>query len=82
MHEQLQFVSILLEAVIVVRAILSAIRRKKSFAYGFALTFAVYVFYDLAKLIQINVPDSILYFMFFVATLSALYVTLRIYKDP
>ena len=82
MFEQLQLFSILLEVVIVVLSILSAMRKKKSLTYGFALTFTIYVFYDLAKLISINMPEGILYVMFFVATLSALYATLRIYKDP
>ena len=81
MFEQLQFVSILLEVVIVVLAVLSARKKKKSLGYGFALTFTIYVFYDLAKLLVINVPDSILYLTFFVATLSALYSILIIYKD-
>lgn len=78
MIELLQYASIILEAAIVVIALLAAATKKKTFAYGFALTFAIYVFYDLAKLVPLSVPDAVLYPLFFVATVSALWAIWKI----
>ncbi len=68
----LQLVSIALEAAILVLCLLSAINKQKKFMLGFALTFAIYVFYDAAKLFSVAVPELLLEGVFLVATLSAL----------
>jgi hypothetical protein len=57
------------------------VAKKKAFAYGFALTFAIYVFYDLAKLGPLDIPSIVLYPLFFVATLSALWAVWKIYRE-
>jgi hypothetical protein len=45
----LHLFSIFLEAVIVVIALLLAVHKKRLYGYGFALTFGIYVVYDLAN---------------------------------
>lgn len=73
----LQIASIVLEGLV---ALISAVAafRGRSYMYGFAFTFAIYVFYDLAKLYGWGVPQNALSIIFFVATLSALASVWRI----
>jgi hypothetical protein len=75
----LQFLSILLEAVVAVLFILAA-QKNKSYLYGLALTFGIYVYYDLSRLLAWTVSDSLLSILFFVATVSALWSAWGIYK--
>ncbi|HQT44421.1 MAG TPA: hypothetical protein PLO51_00425 [Candidatus Micrarchaeota archaeon] len=75
----LQLVSIILEAAIVVLCLLAAFSREKQFMLGFALTFAIYVFYDAANLFTVSVPGLLLEGAFFIATLSALWSAWQVY---
>lgn len=78
--ETLQLVSIVLEAVVVIVSIALALGKKKPYGWGFAITFAIYVFYDMAKLYGWNISPNILYSGFFVATISALVAVWSLYK--
>ncbi len=77
----LQYFSVVVEAVIAAAGLLLAIRQKRFFGYGIFLTFVIYVFYDLARLTGSKVSDVLLYPLFFVATLSMLWVVISIYKE-
>lgn len=77
----LQVVSIIIEAIIVVFSLLTAIKKKKIYGFGIALTFAIYVFYDLARSIPLSISNNILYPLFFIATLSALWAIWMIYRE-
>ena len=67
-----QFLSIVLEAVIAL-LFLSAGLKGRTYLLGLALAFSIYVLYDLAKLYAWVVPDPILPWAFFIATLAALW---------
>ncbi len=58
-----------------------ALVQKKKYGYGIFLTFAIYVFYDLAKLVNYSINSDILYGIFFIASLSALWAVWMIYKE-
>ena len=77
----LHLISILLEAVIVVIALLLAVGRKRLYGYGFALTFAIYVVYDLANQFHFAIAQNLLILVFFVATLSALISIWTLYRS-
>jgi hypothetical protein len=77
----LQYVSIVIEGAIVAAGLMIAASRKKSFGYGISLTFGIYVFYDLARLIPLSIPNTVLYPVFLVATLSILWTVLMIYRE-
>jgi len=77
----LQLVSIFVELLIVVISLVIAVNKKKIYGYGFALTFGVYVFYDLSRLFLLNIPEAVLTSVFFIATLSALFSIWKLYKD-
>jgi len=61
--------------------ILIVIKKKKMYGLGIFTTFFIYVFYDLSKLIGLNISSLVLYILFFIATVSALIAVIGIYKD-
>ena len=77
--EFLQYISILIESAIAVLGIIM-IFRKKIYGWFFLITFGIYVFYDFIKLRGLEINLDLLYISFFIATLSALILALKIYK--
>ena len=69
--DYLQYVSILLEVAIAILCVRAALKGR-TFMYGLAVTFGIYVFYDLVGLGVWTVPEFVLTVLFFVATLAAL----------
>jgi hypothetical protein len=80
MAQIIQFASVFIEAIIVIFGFLIALQKKKAYGWGIALTFAIYVFYDLVGLIGLNIPEIYVYGLFFIATASALWVVLNLYN--
>jgi hypothetical protein len=78
----LHLFSIFLEVVIVCVALAIAVTRRRYYGYGLALTFGLYVFYDLAKQYSWNLPGQALNWVFLVATVSALFSLLRLLVKP
>lgn len=77
-----QMLSIMLEGAVAVLGVMMAGRHKKSYGWGFALTYLIYVVYDIARLtMKAALPDNLLHGMFFVATLSMLWAVWRLYRD-
>ncbi len=77
----LQYVAIVVEGVIAAVGLLIAVRQKRFFGYGISLTFIIYVFYDLLRLTSTEVSNTILYPIFFIATLSMLWAIILLYKE-
>lgn len=77
----LQYIAIMLEGAIAAIGLFLAIGKKRSFGYGIFLTFAIYVFYDSARLVPIQISNSTLYPIFFIATLSILWAVIMLYKE-
>ncbi len=75
--DNLQLASILLEVAIMLLCLRAALKGK-TFMFGLALTFAIYVFYDLARFLAWTTPQSVLTVSFFVATVAALYTVWRL----
>ncbi len=76
----IQMVSIVLEAIVVFLC-LAALFKGKKYMAGFAVTFAVYVFYDIARLVNASIPEPYLEGAFFVATVCALLSAWQIYSN-
>ena len=76
----LQYLSIFLEFVIGVIALMSAIGGKR-YMFGLAFTFFVYVVYDLAKVYSMGMLNVYLPVLFLLATISALWSVWSIYKQ-
>ena len=55
--------------------------RSRAVRISIALTFAIYVLYDLGRLLHWNVSEGILSVLFLVASLSALVAAWGLYKE-
>lgn len=73
-------VSIVLEFVIAVLALVAAFRGKV-YMVGMAITFSIYVYYDLAREYAWEVSESLLSSVFLVATLAALVSMIGVVKN-
>jgi len=71
--------AIVVECAVAVVAVLGALKGRPHL-YGFALTFAIYVLYDLGRLLHWNVGEGILSVLFLIASLSALYAVWSLYR--
>ena len=80
MEFTIQYISILIEALIAILGIMIFSRNKRLYGLGFFVTFGIYVFYDLTKLLNWNISNSILYILFFVASATALLAVWRVYR--
>ncbi|MDD3662198.1 MAG: hypothetical protein PHG63_04000 [Candidatus Dojkabacteria bacterium] len=79
--EILHWFSIAVEAVIALMGISLALTRKRVYGWGFFVTFSLYVFYDLAKHYELDISSDLLYVVFFVATVSALWAVWQLLKE-
>jgi hypothetical protein len=77
----LQIISIFLELVVAALGIVIAVYRRKRYGWFIGLTFVIYVFYDLVDLLTLNVSEDLMYFIFFVATLSILWAVWNIFLE-
>jgi hypothetical protein len=80
MWEWLQLVSIVLEAGIAFLGVLIAQKKQHSYGWALTLTFGIYVFYDLARLVEAEISSTLLTFSFFVASVSATYLAWRLFQ--
>jgi len=78
---RLHLLSILLEVVVAALGMMLAIRKKKMYGWCIAVTFVLYVIYDLANLLALNISEDTLYMIFFVATLSILWAVWNIFLE-
>ena len=76
----LLILSIALEIAVAVLAALAAMKRRR-YLFGLALTFAIYVIYDLGRLLGWEVERGLLSVLFLVASASALYAVWGLYRD-
>ena len=72
--------SIVIEAAVAIVAMLVAVKGRP-YLYGLALTFTIYVLYDLGRLLGWNVEKGILSMLFLLASASALFAVLGLYRD-
>ena len=72
--------SIILEGAVAVLAFMAA-RKRKPYLYGLAFTFVVYVLYDVARVVVVNVQEGLLSVLFLLASLSALIAAWGLYQE-
>jgi hypothetical protein len=72
--------SIVIEAAVAIVAMLVAVKGRP-YLYGLALTFTIYVLYDLGRLLGWNVEKGILSVLFLLASASALLAVWGLYRD-
>lgn len=76
----LLMVSIALEIAVAIVAVLAALKGRP-YLYGLAVTFAIYVLYDMGRLLGWDVHTGILSLLFLLASASALYALWSLYRD-
>jgi len=79
--ETINLLSVVLEAVVVGFGLMIALKKKQMYGWGIALTFLIYVFYDLARMQNWQVSSSMMSASFLVATISAVWAAYSIYKN-
>jgi hypothetical protein len=72
--------SIILEGAVAVLMVMAA-RKRRAYLYGLAFTFGIYVLYDVARAMQVNVQEGILSLLFLLASLSALVAAWGLYQE-
>jgi len=77
----LQTISILLELMVVALGIMLVVGKKKMYGWCIALTFILYIFYDLANLLSLHISQETLDILFFMATLSILWAIWNIFLE-
>jgi len=74
-------ISLLIEVVVVILALMLAVSRRKSYGYLIALTFAIYVFYDATRFLAVSVNQDLASLLFLIASVSILFAVWGIYKQ-
>lgn len=83
----LHIFSILFELAAAALGILLATNKKKAYGWCIALTFLIYIFYDIIAFLSstglafIYVPQGLLYLMFFIASTSILWTIWQVYSE-
>lgn len=73
-------ISIILEAAVAAIAVLAA-RNGRPYVYGLAFTFAAYVLYDVARLMQWAVEGPLLSALFLLASITALVAVVGLWGE-
>ena len=78
----LQPLSIFIEAIICIIALALSIAKKKIYGWFIALTFGIYVVYDIVAFMETPISPSVVAIIFLIATLSMLYGVWLLYREP
>jgi hypothetical protein len=76
----LQLIATLIELVIAVAAVLIATQQKKTWGWFIALTFALFVVFDLARIFALDISANLHALILLVACLSMLYAVWLLWK--
>ena len=69
------------EVMAAILGLMIAIRNKKDFGWGIALTFSIYVFYDIVRFLALRVSEVLIGSLFFIASIAILWSVWRIYQE-
>jgi len=76
----LQIIAVLLEIAVTVIAIVIAAWQKKSYGWFIAVTFGLFVFFDISRIFTLPVPDAAHALVFLVACISMVYGVWLLYR--
>ena len=77
----LQIIAVLIEVVITVIAVLLATRRQKPYGWGIAVTFGLFVLFDVIRIFALPVPEAVHALSLLVACGSMLYAVWLMYRE-
>lgn len=76
----IDLLSLVIEAAVTILGVLLALQKKKSYGLFIAFTFTIYVFYDSVRFLGVDVGESLLSWLFFLASLSVLIAVWQMYR--
>jgi hypothetical protein len=79
--EFLQIIAVLIEVAVTMIAVVIATRQKKSYGWCIAVTFGLFVLFDIGRLFSLPLPDAVHALIFLVACGSMLYGVWLIYEE-
>jgi hypothetical protein len=77
----LQLVAVLLEVAVTVIAVVMATRQQKSYGWCIAITFGLFVLFDIGRLFSLPISDAVHALIFLVACGSMLYGVWLMYEE-
>jgi hypothetical protein len=77
----LQIIAVLLEGAVAVIAVVIATRQKKYYGWCIAVTFGLFVLFDIGRLFSLPLPDAAHSLIFLVACGSMLYGVWLMYEE-
>ena len=77
----LQIIAVLIEVVITVIAVLLATRRQKIYGWGIAVTFGLFILFDVIRIFALPVPEAAHALSFLIACGSMLYAIWLMYRE-
>jgi len=77
----LQIIAVLLEVAVTVIAVVMATRQQKSYGWCIAVTFCLFVLFDIGRLFSLPIPDAADALIFLVACGSMLYGVWLMYRE-
>jgi hypothetical protein len=77
----LQIIAVILEVAVTVTALVIATRQKKLYGWFTAVTFGLFVLFDIGRIFALPVPDAVHALIFLVACGSMLYAVWLMYKE-
>lgn len=78
----LQIVAVLLEVAVTIIGIVMATRQQKSYGWCIAVTFGLFVLFDIGRLIALPISDAAHSLIFLVACGSMLFGVWLMYREP
>ncbi len=78
----IQLIATLTEAVIALLALVIALRKKRLYGWFIAITFGLFVIFDLARIFALDVSAERYALILLVACLSMLYAIWLLWKEP
>jgi len=79
--EFLQIIAVLLEVAVTMVAVVIATRNRKAYGWCIAITFGLFVLFDIGRLVSLPIPDAVHALIFLVACGSMLYGVWLMYKE-
>jgi hypothetical protein len=77
----LQMIAVLLEVAVTIIAIVMATRQRKLYGWCIAITFGLFVLFDIGRLFSLPLPDAVHALIFLVACGSMLYGVWLMYEE-
>lgn len=76
-----QYISVFCEVIAMCAGIALAVFKKKIYGWLIALTFALYICFDLARMHTLGIPQELPSFLFLIASIAIVVAIVLIYRE-